>query len=247
MKQIKNMLTVVTVCAALATNAKQIGSKTNTNAPKPTPQPTPYVQPKPTPMPQPAPYYSQPQSGPTYTEIYDSLRKKTPDSSDISTLNNIILVAQKQIDQIQASVERKPTPINKSAINTNTTVNQNIALMRSYAGNLVNKYQISLDRTQQQILNSYINDTDLFSDQEQDQHYRQITKIMGDFVHEYPNADQNSTVNFIYLAITQHKNFIKLQDEINSTLGQNGPEMIEEIGKDLKNIISYKYTQLKNI
>ncbi len=250
MKHIKNVLTVLTLLAILSTDAKQVGKKTITNEPQPKPTPTPYVQPTPKPLPQPAPYYPQPQTGPSYENIYDLLRKKTPNSSDFSMLNNIIHEAEKQIQQIQTanlmrattSVERKPSQQPTPIINSNSP--DYPLQLKMYAGKLVHQYQTSLKISDFQIKNAYQYDQDIFLQKDKDEQYDAIARIVRHFVAQFPNVDKQTTVETILRAITLHENFIQLSEQITKVLGKNSEKMIKEVRQDIIKMIGSAWDDL---
>jgi hypothetical protein len=97
-KQLKIVLTIIACFTALSATAKQVGKKTETVT-----QPSP-VQPNP-PVnmnrPRPAPIQTIFDTMPTYSEILSLLKKKKPDSSDFTTLNNIKNEAEYQINFIR--------------------------------------------------------------------------------------------------------------------------------------------------
>lgn len=222
MKCIKNTLTVVALCGMLTTIAKQVGSKT-TAQPQPKPNPTPYVQPTPRPyvQPKPAPYYPQPQAGPTYTEILSSLKSKTPDSSDISTLNNIKNEAERQINFIKKTVARQPI----------RNIQDLLRQVENPVKEVFQKYPVNFNKTQQQINDASKNDTDIFTEEEQTNMTAALFNIVKGILDQFPTLNSQEIYEII---IALHPEFKTFQNKLNT-------EQREDVNKFLKAAVDLAY------
>ena len=227
MKQIKKTVVIIACCAVLSTHTKQVGNK-GASPVQPSPTPINYPQPKPAPIintnqprPKPSPYYPQPQTGLTYSEIYASLKSKTPDSSDFATLNNIKTEAEKQIKQIQVSVERKPNQDFQAAL----------AQTERAAKELFKKYPINFNKTQQQIDIAHKNDTDIFTKEEQDD----MTLALFNIVKEFSNQFSTLSSQQIYdILVAHYQEFKTFQAKLH-------PEQRKDINDFLKTAVNLAF------
>jgi hypothetical protein len=189
MKYIKSVVTIVALFGVASAHAKQVGKQTTpVTQPKPTPvipQPGPIIRQEPRPV-----IIPQPEAGPTYSEILYSLQKKKPDSSDISNLRNIKHEAERQIEQIQASVNKKPI----------SQPQEIPSQVLTRAEKIFKTHAINFDKTQQQIDAASKTDTDLFTKEEQLQIINAIYFIVTDLAREFPTLSSQ----YIYNVIIQH-------------------------------------------
>jgi hypothetical protein len=227
MKHIKSALIIVALFTALSTDAKQIGKKAETTpSPIITPQAPninqPYIQPEPRSKPIIMP---KTETGPTYSDIYSSLKKKTPDSSDFSTLNNIIYEAQRQLDLIRASVKREPTPTSKEAL---------LQLERSIK-ELFKKYPINLYKTQTEIDNAAGTGKDLFTPEEQYKIVEAIDNVVRELTKEFSTIDSQVIYDTI---IAFHPGLKELKNKL---IG----EQYENITDFIRHAVQTSYSQLK--
>lgn len=188
MQFLKNIVAIIALFTVALTNAKGVTTSAAQSQPssakatagrpiiQPQPQPTPRMQPQPMP---------QFETGPTYSEILSSLKKKNPDSSDLSNLNNIKTEVERQINIIAKSVTPQPTEKD----------------MEAYAQQLVNKYYESFKIDQQRINNAIKNGTDIFPEDLAQKQTDNIITIVREFAQKYPNADKSTATQIIWSAI----------------------------------------------
>lgn len=238
MKYITSTLTIVALFTITSANAKQMGKKATTAPTQPQPQPQPIRQPQPMPQPQPIRQpqpqpiiIPEPTSGPTYENIYDSLRKKRPDASDSLTLRNIIYEAEQQIKQIQASVGKKTTPpAPQTKIDTPTTkTHAEVTEIKRQTGSPEQKITEDI---RQQIGNSvYRNKRVLITEliTNQDEEHTKTENMLQHYFKEYPNIDAGDIFTAVYNAIID-------EDNIKSVL-QEDPSKTEEKKNKIWNIL----------
>jgi len=122
-----------------------------------------------------------------YSEILSTLKQKTPDSSDISTLRNIKTEVERQINQIESLFARRIDPIKKQpSLQQAEIAPMNPDATRLVAANI------------QEII------SDLFPVQRGKQSAIIIT-IAKNFIALHPKVDQLTGVDILYNAIMSNR------------------------------------------
>jgi hypothetical protein len=139
MKHIKSALIIIALFAALSADAKQLRKKITTEPTQPSyakaTESIPTLQSQPF-------IITQPETALTYSEIYNSLLNKTPQSQDIIMLHNIKREVEQQIQQTQGSVGKKTTTkFNKPTVIRIQTENNKL---RKYLSEQIDENKLDL-------------------------------------------------------------------------------------------------------
>ena len=211
-------VTILALCAVIPVHAKQVGKKT-TPVQQPQIQTIPRtIQPQPMPQPRPQqPQIVQPEVGPSYTDIYYSLKNKKPESFDIVTLNNIKSEVERQITLI-----KNQKPISE--------------VMKNDANQLVKKHYKPFEINQLTVNNAIKNNSNIFSDEMAKEHTEALKTVVLQFAQKFSVAPQKTIKQYIYDAITAFPSMATLLNQIAKV--SNSQAYAAEFLKDIEDAIS---------